>query len=118
MAKFKKKDVALIEEDLRDQLERLSKFGKFYDDLVNDYLYLIELREKLKKDIKDKGVRYEFVNGNGKTQEKPNESVSNLIKVEQLLLKIINDLEINQARIPSSSPEEITKGDESENDLL
>ncbi len=114
---MKKKDLNNIENDLKEQLESLSKYGKFYDDLVNDYLYLLDLREKLKKDIKDKGIRYKFTNGNGKEQEKPNESVAHLIKVEQLLLKIINDLEINQAyKSPADEAEKTI--DYSENDLL
>lgn len=118
------KDFLAISNDIRMQLRTLSKTGKYYDDLINEYMYLLNVRETLKKDIKDKGVRYEFVNGNGKTQEKPNESVANLIKIEQLLLKISGDLQLNSAYISPNSqdkpinikPEEIT--DKYEEDLL
>ncbi len=91
------KDFLAIATDIKIQLKNLSKKGKYYDDLVNEYLYLLNVRETLKKDIQTKGVRYEFVNGNGKTQEKPNESVVNLIKIEQIMLKIFADLQLNQA---------------------
>ena len=91
------KDFLAIATDIKIQLKSLSKKGKYYDDLVNEYLYLLNVRETLKKDIQTKGVRYEFVNGNGKTQEKPNESVVNLIKIEQIMLKIFADLQLNQA---------------------
>ena len=87
---MKKSDIKIIGKDIQDQLERVSKYGKYYEDLVDDYMYLLEVREKLKKDVKKKGIRYKFTNGNGIEQEKPNESVANLIKVEQLLLKIRN----------------------------
>lgn len=117
--KVKKSDKLDIENDIKSQLDKLSKFGKFYDDLVNEYIYLIDVREKLKSDIKKKGVRYTFVNGNGIEQEKPNESIANLIKIEQIMLKIINDLDINQPMIkpPSDNTKQLNSGEE-EHDLL
>lgn len=112
-------DFANIANDITSQLETLSKFGKFYDDLVNEYLYLLSVRESLKEDIRDKGLRYDFVNGNGKEQEKPNESVTNLIKIEQIMLKIINDLGINQPFIKPPSENSSSKEKEvDEDDLL
>ena len=66
------KDIQAIASDITKQLDNLSKYGKFYDDLINEYLYLLSVREKLKTDISKKGVRYKFTNGNGKKQEKPN----------------------------------------------
>lgn len=115
---MKKADKETIREDIRNQLDDLQKYGKFYDDLVDEYIYLITVREKLKTDIRKKGVRYTFTNGNGKEQEKPNESISNLIKVEQIMLKIINDLGINQPSIkpPPKESSKIESGEES--DLL
>lgn len=108
-----------IADDINIQLSNLSKFGKFYDDLVNEYLYLIKVRENLKEDIMLKGIRYQFTNGNGKKQTRPNESVTNLIKVEQIMLKIINDLEINQSLMKPPSPEkEKDESGDVEDDLL
>lgn len=113
------KDFINIANDITKQLEKLSKFGKFYDDLVNEYLYLLSIRESLKEDIRDKGLRYNFVNGNGKEQEKPNESVTNLIKIEQIMLKIINDLEINQPFLKPKPDNSSSKEKEiDEDDLL
>ena len=77
--KLVEKDLINIREDIIIQLDSLSKFGKYYDDLVNEYLSLLSIREALKDDIYLKGVRYKFTNGNGKEQEKANESVTNLI---------------------------------------
>lgn len=120
--KLTEKDLINISEDITKQLDSLSKFGKFYDDLVNEYLCLLSIREGLKNDIRSKGVRYKFTNGNGKEQEKANESVTNLIKIEQIMLKIINDLGINQSLI--KPPQTCTDKDnsvdlgDSENDLL
>ena len=46
--KLTENDFALIKEDITNQLENLSKYGKFYDDLVNEYLCLLSIREGLK----------------------------------------------------------------------
>ena len=119
--KLTENDFALIKEDITNQLENLSKYGKFYDDLVNEYLCLLSIREGLKEDIQNQGIRYKFTNGNGKEQEKANESVTSLIKVEQIMLKIVNDLEINQALLKQStsttSSSNSVSGDD-EDDLL
>ena len=110
--------VAMIKEDLKKQLSDLQKIGKYYDDLVDEYMYLRTVRQKLKKDIKEKGVRYSFINGNGKEQEKPNESIANLIKVEQIMLKIINDLGINQPLLQPTSNDDPKEEIGEERDLL
>ncbi len=119
---FKKmtdEEMLSIANDINMQLSNLSKFGKFYDDLVNEYLYLIKVRESLKEDILLKGIRYQFTNGNGKKQTRPNESVTNLIKVEQIMLKIINDLEINQSLVkPPSNENNKNESGDVEDDLL
>lgn len=118
------KDFISIANDIKSQLNMLSKKGSFFYDLVNEYIYLLNIREALKKDIKEKGVRYKFINGNGKEQEKPNESVVNLIKIEQIMLKLVNDLQINQPFANSNLREKqelITPGEkdyECEEDLL
>lgn len=115
--KLTEKDFINIRDDITKQLDNLSKFGKYYDDLVNEYLSLLAIRECLKEDINLKGVRYKFTNGNGKEQEKANESVTNLIKVEQIMLKISNDLGINQPFIKPRENNDNNYGDD-ENDLL
>lgn len=119
--KLTENDFALIKEDITNQLENLSKYGKFYDDLVNEYICLLSIREGLKEDIQNQGIRYKFTNGNGKEQEKANESVASLIKVEQIMLKIVNDLEINQSSlkppVPDNSSSSSQSGDD-EDDLL
>lgn len=122
--KLTEKDLSAIADDISEQLIQLSKFGKHYDDLINEYLSLLIIREALKQDIQEQGVRYKFTNGNGKEQEKANESVTNLIKIEQILLKIVNDLGINQPFIkpPQNDNSQIknnyASGELNEDDLL
>ena len=49
---------AEIKESLLEQLDLQNKTAKFYEDMINDYLYYWDLKKKLIKDIKDKGLRY------------------------------------------------------------
>ena len=81
-----------VEESLIEQLEIKGKCTKYYLDLVADYLYYYDLKKDLRKDIKKKGVRYISINGNGKEVEKANESIVNLHKTTQIMLKILQDL--------------------------
>lgn len=89
------------------QLELRGMNAEFYADLVNDYIYYWSLKKKLIADIKDKGLRYETVNGNGMTVEKPNESVANLQKTTATMLKILADLKLKE---PVPEPESPTDG--------
>lgn len=92
--------VNLIKKDLIDQLESQSKFGKYYTDMVDDYIYFYELKTQLKKDIKDRGIRYKTTNGNGMEVEKPNESIKNLTMINTQMLKILTDLGLKEPLEP------------------
>ncbi len=99
-----------IKEDLQKQLMAQGKYGKHFDDMIEDYLYLVELKEKLKADINDNGIRYKSTGGNGFTTYKPNESCERILKTNAEMLKILQDLDLK-------SPDEIDNGD-GEDDLL
>lgn len=83
-----------IGEDLREQLLSQNKFGKHFEDMIEDYLYFFELKERLKYDIKLNGIRYPSTGGNGFTTFKANESVERLQKTNGQMLKILQDLEL------------------------
>ena len=85
-----------IRDSLLEQLRLQNKISDFYEDLVNDYMDYWSLKKKLIADIRKKGLRYETVNGNGLTVEKPNESVNNLPKITAAMLKILNDLNLKE----------------------
>lgn len=85
-----------IRESLIEQLTVKGKTTKYYLDLVDDYMSYYDLKKKLKKDIKEKGVRYVTSNGNGKTVEKSNESIVNFHKTTQIMLKILCDLGLQE----------------------
>jgi len=98
-----KTTAVLIKEDLILQLQSLNKIGKYYEDMVTDYIYFFQLKNKLKKDIKDQGIRYKYINGNGITVDKPNESIINLTKINTQMLKILNDLGLQTPQIEDDS---------------
>lgn len=91
-----------MRDSLLEQLRLQNKTSDFYEDLVNDYLDYWSLKKKLIADIRKKGLRYETVNGNGITVEKPNESVNNLPKITAAMLKILNDLNLKEPLSDSS----------------
>ncbi len=94
-----------IRTDLKQQLEDLNKYGKVYDDLIEDYLQMIKTKDALKQDVKDKGLRYKVKTGNGFMQVKPNESIEKFIKVNNQMLKILETLGLK-------APPESDQGDD------
>ena len=100
-----------MREDLQSQLITQNKFGKHFDDMVEDYIFLVRLKEELQEDISIKGIRYKTMTGNGYMTDKPNESVQNLLKVNAQMLKILQDLDLK-------APDEGPKVGDTKDDLL
>ena len=94
-----------IKEDLKNQLMSQNKFGKQFDDMIEDYLYFFELKERLKYDIDTNGIRHKCIGGNGFLTDKPNESVERLQKTNGQMLKMLQDLDLK-------APEEDGEGDD------
>lgn len=89
-ADIKKND--LMREDLTNQLQNIGKFDSFFTDLVEDYIYFCNLKDALQRDIKQNGVRYQKMTGNGYEVDTPNESVRNLLSVNSQMLSILDKL--------------------------
>jgi phage terminase small subunit len=81
-----------IKNDLLDQLERKGIYGNHYLDLINDYMALWEIKNKLIKDIKARGVSVFWCNGGGQEGYKKNDSIAELNKTNAQMLKILNEL--------------------------
>lgn len=92
-----------IKEDLQNQLVAQNKFGKQFDDMIEDYLYFVELKERLQYDLDVNGIRYKTTGGNGFTSYKPNESCERLIKTNAQMLKILQELDL---KTPEEGPGE------------
>ena len=92
-----------IKEDLQSQLISQNKFGKQFDDMIDDYLYFVELKERLQHDIDINGIRYKTTGGNGFTTYKPNESHERLLKTNGQMLTILEKLDL---KAPDEGPKE------------
>ena len=64
-----------IKKDLIDQLERNGVLGNHYLDLIDDYMSLWDIKNKLIKDIESRGVSIEWSNGGGQGGFKKNDSI-------------------------------------------
>ncbi len=109
MADTKKPKKSQIKQDLIDQLERQGIYGQHYLDLVNDYMALWDIKNKLIKDIKERGVsiRWETCNRDGEVVQsgyKKNESIAELNKTNAQMLKILSELGL-KARPMEPDPE-------------
>ena len=93
MARAKKSQVReQIRQDLTDQLERQGVYGQHFLDLIEDYMALWDTKNALIKDIKDRGVSVKYQNGANQWGYKKNDSVSELVKVNAQMLKILSEL--------------------------
>lgn len=88
-----------IKKDLINQLERNGVYGSHYLDLINDYMAMWDIKNKLIKDIKVRGVSIEWNNGGGQKGVKKNDSISELNKTNAQMLKILNELGLKASDI-------------------
>lgn len=102
--KIKEKKEA-IREDLKAQLTAQNKFGKQFDNMIEQYLYFFEKTERLQNDLDTNGLRYKTTGGNGFTTYKPNESYERLLKTNGQMLTILEKLDLK-------APEEAGEGDD------
>lgn len=97
------KKTEIIRKDLKEQLLSQNKFGKQFEDMIEDYIFFVKLKDGLQYDIECNGLRYRTMTGNGYPVDKPNESVQNLVKINAQMLKILQDLEL---KAPDDGPKE------------
>ena len=96
-----------MRDSLQNQLKAQGKTDDFYMDLVESYIFYWKMKRDLEEDIKEKGLRYECINGNGVKTEKANESVVNLQKTTGTMLKILSDLKLRE---PMPAEQDETSG--------
>lgn len=83
-----------IRKDLLDELERNGTVGKYYTDLVDDYMTLWDTKNLLKADVKGRGAVVEYISNNGTVNKRKNESVGELVKVNDRMVKLLEALGI------------------------
>ena len=83
-----------IKKDLVDQLERNGTIGKYYYDLIEDYMDLWLTKVALVDDIQTRGVKVDTFSASGVPRTKKNESIDLRIKVNAQMLKLLAELGI------------------------
>ena len=107
MARAKKSQIReQIKQDLTDQLERQGVYGRHFLDLIEDYMALWDTKNALIKDIKDRGVSVKYQNGANQWGYKKNDSVSELVKVNAQMLKILGELGLRAADFEADSDDD------------
>ncbi|WP_018249729.1 P27 family phage terminase small subunit [Orenia marismortui] len=91
-----------IKKDLIDQLDRNGVHGEHFLDLIEDYMAMWDIKNELIKDIKEKGVSVKYQNGENQFGYKKNDSVMNLHKTNNQMLKILSDLGIKPSQQENS----------------
>lgn len=87
-----------IKKDLLDQNDRNGTVGKYYADLIDDYMDMWITKVLLITDIKERGVNSEYNNGGGQRGIKKNESVDQLIKLNAQMLKLLTEIGISPSQ--------------------
>lgn len=88
-----------IRNDLLEQLRINQTTGKYYLDMIEDYMDLWITKNLLLYDIKSRGVTVRYNNGGGQSGYKKNDSVEQMLKVNTQMLKILDSIGIK----PSTS---------------
>ena len=81
-----------IEADLKAQLEANGTYGKFFEDMVQDYMSMYITKTLLVEDIQKRGTIVEYNNGGGQHGFKKNESVDMFNKTNAQMLKLLSEL--------------------------
>lgn len=83
-----------IKEDLISQLQSMGVVGTHFYSLVDDYMNLWDIKQALKKDIKDRGVVVEWKNSETSRGYKKNDSIDAILKTTAQMQNILKSLKI------------------------
>ena len=96
-----------LKTDLLEQLERNGTYGQYYIDLVSDYMELWEIKNALIADIDKRGVVVEYTSDRGSTNFRKNESVSELVRVNDRMIKLLDAIGITPAQAEGDEDDEM-----------
>ena len=88
-----------IREDLLNQLRIKKQNTSYYEDLVNDYIVMMQTRDKLQKDIDERGTLIEYNNGGGQKGVKKNDSLEQFNKICDRMIKHLDFLGLRPSDI-------------------
>lgn len=89
-----------IKTDLMKQLKDKGNDSPVFTNLIEDYLNLWCVKELLLKDIEERGVYIEWRNSDTQYSSKKNDSVQETVKVNNQMLKILQQLKLEVRTVP------------------
>ena len=95
---------------MEKQLEAKGADIDMFNDQINDYMTMWDLKEQLKDDIKEHGLRMKYLTANGGYAEKDNPSVKQLPLINKQMLMLIKQLDISTDKV-------VKDGEKADDDL-
>lgn len=95
---------------MEKQLEAKDADIDMFNDQINDYMTMWDLKEQLKDDIKEHGLRMKYLTANGGYAEKDNPSVKQLPLINKQMLMLIKQLDISTDKV-------VKDGEKADDDL-
>ena len=80
---------------MQDQLAAKGADIELFNDQINDYMSMWDLKETLKDDIQKNGLRLNYTTSNGGKAEKDNPSVKQLPLVNKQMLMLLKQMDIS-----------------------
>ena len=96
-----------IKKDLIHQLKLKKAAIPTFLSQVNDYMAMWVAKEMLISDIEERGAFISYDNGGGQTGIKKNDSVTDQIKVNAQMLKLLDALDIKSISLISEEKDEL-----------
>lgn len=84
-----------VKKSLIEQLTAKGADIDIFTDQINDYMTMWDLKESLKADIEENGLRMMYRTANGGMAEKDNPSVKQLPAVNKQMLMLLKQMEIS-----------------------
>lgn len=84
-----------VKRSLTEQLKAKGADVDIFMDQINDYMAMWDLKENLKDDIAENGLRMLYITANGGKAEKDNPSVKQLPAVNKQMLMLLKQMDIS-----------------------
>lgn len=84
-----------VKKSLMEQLKAKGADVEVFTDQVNDYMSMWDLKESLKDDIAENGLRLYYNTSNGGKAEKDNPSVKQITVVNKQMLMLLKQMDIS-----------------------
>lgn len=89
------------------QLKNKGADVEHFSDMINDYISFWDIKSKLQKDIKTRGICYRDKSSTGVEIQKNNPSIKELVAVNRQMLAILKDLGLNTNSVASQENDEL-----------